>query len=78
MFSRYFIIQVWEIIKAAARVAITFCHKPIILYLFILFICLSTITICPRGSDPFYIVTYYIEWVKTSWTYSTNNSYASL
>ena len=28
-------------------------------------------TICPRSSDPFYIVTYYIKWVTTFWTYST-------
>ena len=27
-------------------------------------------TICPRSSDPFYKVTYYIKWVTTSWTYS--------
>ena len=27
-------------------------------------------TICPRSSDPFYIVSYYIKWVTTSWTYS--------
>ena len=29
-------------------------------------------TICPRSSDPFYIVTYYMKWVTTSWTHSTN------
>ena len=23
---------------------------------------------CPRSSDPFYIVTYYIKWVTISWT----------
>ena len=28
-------------------------------------------TVCPRSSYPFYIVTYYINWVTTSWTYST-------
>ena len=28
-------------------------------------------TICPISSDPFYIVTYYIVWVNTSWTHST-------
>ena len=28
-------------------------------------------TVYPRSSDPFYIVTIYIKWVKTSWTYST-------
>ena len=27
-------------------------------------------TVCPRSSDPFYFVTYYIKWVITSWTYS--------
>ena len=27
-------------------------------------------TICPGSSDPFYILTYYIKWVTTSWTYS--------
>ena len=27
-------------------------------------------TVCPRSSDPFYIVTYYINWVPTSWIYS--------
>ena len=27
--------------------------------------------ICPRSLDPFYIVSFYIKWVKTSWTYTT-------
>ena len=27
-------------------------------------------TIRPKSSDPFYIVTYYINWVTTSWTHS--------
>ena len=26
-------------------------------------------TVCPRSSDPFYIVSYYIKWVTASWTY---------
>ena len=26
-------------------------------------------TVCPRSSDPFYIVTYYIKWATSSWTY---------
>ena len=26
---------------------------------------------CPRSADQFYVVTYYIKWVTTSWTYST-------
>ena len=28
-------------------------------------------TVCPRSSDPFYAVTYYIKLVITSWTHST-------
>ena len=32
---------------------------------------MSFYTICPRSVDPFFIVTYYIKWIKTSWTYST-------
>ena len=27
-------------------------------------------TVCLGSSDPFYIVTFYIKWVTTSWTYS--------
>ena len=27
-------------------------------------------TLCPRSSDPFYIVSYYIKWVTPSWTHS--------
>ena len=27
-------------------------------------------TVCPRSSDPFYIVSHCIKWVTTSWTYS--------
>ena len=27
-------------------------------------------TVCPKSSVPFYIVTYYIKWVTTSWTYN--------
>ena len=30
----------------------------------------SLLTVCPRSSDPFYIVSHYIKWVPTSWTYS--------
>ena len=29
-------------------------------------------TVCPRSSDLFYILTYYLKWVPTSWTHSTN------
>ena len=28
-------------------------------------------TVGPRSSDPSYIISYYINWVTTSWTYST-------
>ena len=27
-------------------------------------------TVCPRSRDPFHVVTNYIKWVTTSWTYS--------
>ena len=30
-------------------------------------------TVCPGSSDPFYIVTYYIKWVTTSWIYCLLN-----
>ena len=30
----------------------------------------TTCTICPGSSDPFYIVSYYLRWVTTSWTHS--------
>ena len=33
---------------------------------------IHVLTVCPRSSDPFYIVSYYIKWVTTSWTYSIN------
>ena len=32
-----------------------------------------TTTVCPRSSDPFYIVSYYKKWVTTSWTHSSQN-----
>ena len=28
-------------------------------------------TVCPRSLYPFYVVTHYIKWAKTSWTYSS-------
>ena len=31
---------------------------------------LATLTICTRSSYPFYIVTYFMKWVTTLWTYS--------
>ena len=30
----------------------------------------SDSTVCLRSLEPFYIVTYYMNWAKTSWTYS--------
>ena len=27
-------------------------------------------TVCPKSSDPFYKVSYFIKWVTTSWTHS--------
>ena len=27
-------------------------------------------TVCPRSLNPFYVVSKYIKWVKTSWTYT--------
>ena len=30
--------------------------------------------VCPRSIEPFYIVTYYIKWVKTSWTNSSTHA----
>ena len=35
-------------------------------------------TVCPRSCDPFYIITYYIKWVTTSWTHSTYSKEASI
>ena len=29
----------------------------------------------PGSSDPFYIVTYYIKWVTTSWTFTVKKHY---
>ena len=31
-------------------------------------------TVCPRSSDPFYKVAYYIKWVTTSWTYNKTSN----
>ena len=35
-------------------------------------------TVCPGSSDPFYIVTYYIKWVTTSWTHSMSKKSCSI
>ena len=31
--------------------------------------------VCPKSSDPLYIVIYYIEWVTTSWTHSSSDNF---
>ena len=33
-------------------------------------------TVCPESSAPFYIETYYIKWVTTSWTHSINSQHS--
>ena len=35
-------------------------------------------TVCPRSSGPFNILSHYIKWGTTSWTYSTKTSWISL
>ena len=35
---------------------------------------LDLFTICPRSSDPYYIVAYYIRWVNATWTFSMKHS----
>ena len=32
------------------------------------FLNIDIYTVCPKSSDPFYVVTYYKTWVTTSWT----------
>jgi len=34
-------------------------------------------TVCLRSGDPFYIVTYYIKWLTTSWTHSAKKKLTS-
>ena len=47
-------------------------QKSIKVYLMYLLDLTGTVTlrttVCPRSCDPFYIVTYHIKWVTTSWT----------
>ena len=35
------------------------------------FLCNRKIIVCPRSLDPFYMVSYYMKWLTTSWTHST-------
>ena len=35
----------------------------------------SYVAVCPRSSDPFYIVSYYIKCVTTSWTHKYLSKY---
>ena len=39
---------------------------------------LMPFTVCPGSSDPFYIASYYIKWVTTSWTYCISLGFWSL
>ena len=32
-------------------------------------------TVCPGSSNPFYILSYFIKWVTTSWTYSIQKDF---
>ena len=41
-------------------------HKNLCLQL-----CFKKCTVCPRSSDRFYVVSFFIKWVTTSWAYST-------
>ena len=49
----------------------TFFYGNCLLKRYIQYILHIIHTACPRNSDQFYIVTYYIKWVTTSWTDST-------
>ena len=54
---------------------LVFCNCDSILYCRLSFYstaCLFADNICLRSSDLFYVVTYYIKWVTTSWTHSTS------
>ena len=42
---------------------------PVIYYSF-MHSCYRQVLFCPRSLDTFYIASYYVNWVKTSWTYS--------
>ena len=41
-------------------------------------LCLLVLNICLRSLVQFYIVSYYIKWVKTSWTYREQNKRLTL
>ena len=50
-------------------------YKYKINFLYLFYICCSRkVTVCPKSSDPFHIISYYIKWVTTSWTHSTLNA----
>ena len=53
---------IFDVMKCVGKVNITLrASGPNKGYLVIL-------TVCPRSSEPFYIVTYYTKWGTTSWT----------
>ena len=35
-----------------------------------------SITLCPRSLDQFYVVSYYVKWVKTSWIKNTSKIFS--
>ena len=60
-----------------SKVSITLDSKNSLHFIdfFILVPLLLRYTVCPRSSDLFYIVTYYIKLVTTSWTDDINHVY---
>ena len=61
MQTRDIVVPVWARYSSLPRMYARGTAKPNITFMN---------TICPRSLDPIYIVTYYIKWVKTPWTYS--------
>ena len=53
----------WKLLEAAQGTARGGCRVGLIPPI-------QAITVCPWSSDPFNVVTYFIKWVTTSWTYS--------
>ena len=59
--------KVWMILISCEK-------KKIALYNFGIQHTVKQYTVCPRSLDPFYIVTYYTKWVKTSRTHISHMS----
>ena len=75
----YFFLQLSQISHLLVLMSRTHISLPSSLALHrTLFIILLLINImCPRSSYPFYTVNYYIKWVTTPWTYSSNDFFWS-